>query len=58
MKGKIGAIIVAVVLALGLFCVLVKPIKDKKTLFFRTKRLLEKPILKRYMKNQNDGEKT
>ena len=43
---------------MGLFCVLVKPIKDKKTLFFRTKRLLEKPILKRYMKIQNDGEKT
>lgn len=34
----------------GLTSVLVKPIKDKTTLFFRTKRLLEKPILKSYFK--------
>lgn len=35
---------------MGLFCVLVKPIKDKKTIFFRAKRLLEKPIIKGYLK--------
>ena len=39
---------------LGLFCVLVKPIKDKTTLFFRTKRFLEKPILKSYLKKRGD----
>ena len=38
---------------MGLFCVLVKPIKDKKTLFFRAKRLLEKPILKSYLSRQS-----
>ena len=29
----------------GFYCILVKPIRDKKTLFFRFKRTLEKPIL-------------
>lgn len=38
---------------LGLLCVLVKPIKDKKNLFFKTKRLLEKPFLNMYHKNNN-----
>lgn len=33
---------------LGLFAILVKPIKDKTSLFFRSKRALEKPILRRY----------
>ncbi|MBQ9940671.1 MAG: YqeG family HAD IIIA-type phosphatase [Clostridia bacterium] len=37
---------------LGLFCVLVKPIKDKKTLFFKAKRMLEKPILNSYLKKR------
>lgn len=35
---------------IGLHCILVKPINDKKTLFFRFKRALEKPILKQYQK--------
>lgn len=35
---------------LGLYAILVKPIKDKRTLFFRAKRVLEKPILKKYSK--------
>lgn len=39
---------------LGLFCILVKPIKDKTSLFFRTKRALEKPILRRYAKKHKD----
>lgn len=37
---------------MGLFCVLVKPIKDKKTLFFRFKRFLEKPILYGYLRKR------
>ena len=32
----------------GLRAILVPPIKDKKNLFFKFKRALEKPILKRY----------
>ncbi|MBQ4573639.1 MAG: YqeG family HAD IIIA-type phosphatase [Clostridia bacterium] len=32
----------------GIRCLLVPPIKDKKTLLFRFKRALEVPILKRY----------
>ena len=36
--------------SLGARAILVPPIRDKKTLFFRTKRLLEKPILKRLQK--------
>ena len=30
--------------------ILVKPIKDKTSLFNRSKRALEKPILRRYMR--------
>lgn len=37
---------------LGLLALLVKPIKDKRSLFFRCKRLLEKPILRRYRKKK------
>lgn len=37
---------------MGLLCVLVKPIKDKKTLFFRFKRFLEKPILYSYQRKR------
>lgn len=33
---------------LGLYCVMVKPIKDKRSLFFRFKRALEKPFLRAY----------
>ena len=40
---------------LGLFCILVKPIKDKTSLFFRAKRALEKPILRRYLKRKQEG---
>jgi len=32
----------------GLRCLLVPPIKDKKSLLFRFKRALEKPLLRRY----------
>lgn len=35
---------------LGLYCILVNPIKDKTSLFFKTKRFLEKPIIKEYKK--------
>ncbi len=38
----------------GLRVVLVDPIKDKKTLFFRAKRLLEKPFLRYYHKHRED----
>ena len=34
----------------GIRAILVPPIKDKKNLFFRFKRALEKPVLKRYFK--------
>lgn len=34
----------------GAYAFLVPPIKDKTTLFFKTKRLLEKPIIRRYKK--------
>jgi len=34
----------------GMYGILVDPIKDKKTLFFRAKRLLEKPIVAKYKK--------
>lgn len=34
----------------GAYAFLVPPIKDKTTLFFKTKRLLEKPIIKKYYK--------
>ena len=40
---------------LGLYCILVKPIKDKTSLFFRSKRLLEKPILRRYAKKHRES---
>ena len=43
---------------LGLYSILVLPIKDKKTLFFRSKRLLEKPFLRVYDKRQRKKEKT
>ena len=38
---------------LGLRCILVKPIKDKKSLFFFFKRLLEKPFLYLYKKKRH-----
>ena len=40
--------------AIGAKAILVPPIRDKKTLFFRAKRLLEKPFLRIYRKrNEN-----
>ena len=36
--------------------VLVKPIKDKKNLFFRFKRLLEKPVISTYMRREKKKE--
>ena len=35
---------------MGMYSILVKPIRDKTSLFFRTKRKLESPILRRYEK--------
>ena len=37
---------------LGIFSVIVKPIRDKKTLFFRFKRALEVPFIKAYQRKQ------
>jgi len=39
--------------SLGLKTLLVKPIRDKLTLFFRFKRCLEKPILRMYYNSHN-----
>ena len=39
---------------LGVLSIMVPPIKDKTTLFFRTKRLLERPILKKFAKSHPD----
>lgn len=36
------------------YAILVKPIKDKKNLFFRFKRLLEVPILRKYKRLHKD----
>lgn len=41
---------VAAARRLGAKAIIVPPIKDKKTLFFRFKRALEKPIIKKYLK--------
>ena len=43
---------------MGARAILVPPIRDKKTLFFRAKRLLEKPFLRMYRKrNESWGER-
>lgn len=42
---------------LGITAFLVKPIKDKTTLFNRSKRALEKPILRRYKKKYGESVK-
>ena len=39
---------------LGILSLMVPPIKDKTTLFFKTKRRLERPILKRFAKAHPD----
>ncbi len=40
---------------LGVRAILVPPIRDKRTLFFRFKRFLERPILRKYHKKQGEG---
>lgn len=39
---------------IGARAILVPPIRDKKTLFFRAKRLLEKPFLRMYRKRHGE----
>ena len=43
---------VAAARRLGAKAIIVPPIKDKKTLFFRFKRALEKPIIRKYLKER------
>lgn len=38
----------------GIECYLVKPIKDKKTLFFRLKRFFERPMIAEYKKRKRE----
>jgi len=38
---------------LGLRAIIIPPIKDKKTLLFKLKRSLEKPIIKKFRKKKN-----
>ena len=38
---------------IGMRAIIVPPIKDKKTLFFRFKRMLERPIMKSYYREKN-----
>ena len=38
----------------GMRVFIVPPIKDKTTLFFRAKRLIERPYVRKYMKNRSD----
>ena len=40
---------------LDMISIIVPPIKDKKTLFFRSKRLLERPFMRRYRRLQKKG---
>ena len=37
---------------LDMISIIVPPIKDKKTLFFRFKRLLERPYIRKYKKHR------
>lgn len=37
---------------LGMLSIIVPPIKDKRSLFFRFKRLLEKPFMRKYRKRE------
>ncbi len=39
----------------GLYTILVVPIKDKTNLFFKTKRLIERPAVKKYLKNHPEA---
>ena len=40
---------------LDMISIIVPPIKDKRTLFFRFKRLLERPFMRRYRRLQKEG---
>ena len=40
---------------LDMISIIVPPIKDKRTLFFRFKRLLERPFMRRYRRLQEKG---
>lgn len=40
---------------LDMLSIIVPPIKDKRNLFFRSKRLLEKPFMRRYRRLQKKG---
>ena len=40
---------------LGMISIIVPPIRDKKTPFFRFKRLLEKPFIKKYKKEHEEN---
>lgn len=42
---------------MGMRALIVPPIKDKTTLFFKLKRALEKPIMKSYMKEKAKNDK-
>lgn len=42
---------------LGLVAIIVPPIKDKTTLFFRFKRLIEKPYIRKYKKEHSEDKK-
>lgn len=39
----------------GLYCLIVPPIKDKKTLFFRFKRWIEKPYVRKFRKKAGNN---
>ncbi|MBQ7153414.1 MAG: YqeG family HAD IIIA-type phosphatase [Clostridia bacterium] len=41
---------------IGLKAIIVPPIKDKTTLFFRFKRWLEKPVIRRYKRKHQKGD--
>lgn len=43
---------------LGMVSIIVPPIRDKRTLFFRFKRLLERPFLRRYRRLQRKNERS
>jgi HAD superfamily phosphatase (TIGR01668 family) len=43
---------------LGMPSLIVPPIKDKTTLFFRSKRFLERPFIKKYKKTHADSTRT
>ena len=42
---------------LDMLSIIVPPIKDKRNLFFRSKRILEKPFMRRYRRLQKKGQK-